>query len=171
MSLDDLLTTLERRSVVTPDTSFEEREVSLEPALIGAFTSVTPDTPRKSKEGVNVEKAVDVIGVTRARWWRFYYANREPKEASYSPTITYGEALAGEPDAIKAEPFEPRHRRPVIPLNASDETIILKWLSDIEETDEEIINAVLKQCQTDEDARNGYLRDAENSNENRRWLS
>lgn len=169
MSVDDLLTTLERR-VVTPDTSLKEPKVSLEPASIYACTSVTPDTPRKSKEGVNVEKAVDAIGGTRARWWRFYYANREPKEASYSPIVTYGEALAGEPDAIKAKPFEPRHRRPVMLLNANDEAIILKWLSDIEETDEEIINTVLKRCRTDEDARNGFLRDAKNSNENRRWL-
>jgi hypothetical protein len=54
-------------------------------------------------------------------------------------------------------------------LKTTEEEFILQWLSDIDETDEEIIEGVLKQCQTDEDARNGYLRDAKNSNENRRW--
>jgi hypothetical protein len=105
-----------------------------------------------------------------SRWWRFVYPNREPKEVSFFPPVTRAEALAGEVHAISAEPFEPSQRRPANLLSIEDEELILQWLSDIDETDEEIIEGVLKRCQTDEDARNGYLRDAKNSNENRRWL-
>jgi hypothetical protein len=105
-----------------------------------------------------------------SRWWRFVYSNREPKEVSFSPLVTRAEALAGEADAISAEPFVPLQRQPARPLKTSEEEFILQWLSGIGETDEEIIEGVLKRCQTNEDARKGFLRDAKNSNENRRWL-
>ena len=90
-------------------------------------------------------------------WWRFHYANRDPKEASYSPAATYAEAMAGEPDAISGEPFEPILRQPHAPLSQEEETVLLDWLERIDEKDEVLISAMLRQCHTDQDARDFFL--------------
>jgi hypothetical protein len=135
---------------------------------------------RENKTGILVELArfnklaseadngkVDIS----SRWWRFHYANRHAKEACYCPPVTRAEALAGEPGAINAESFEPTPRRPDEPLSETDEATVRKWLTDIDETDEDIINAVLNQCQTDEDAREAFLQLAEDRDDMRRWSS
>jgi hypothetical protein len=94
---------------------------------------------------------------TVSQWWRFHYVNRDPKESSFSPAATYAEAVAGEPDATKAEPFEPLLRQPRVPLSQEEETTLLDWLVRINETDEVMISAMLRQCQTDQDARDFFL--------------
>jgi hypothetical protein len=52
-----------------------------------------------------------------------------------------------------------------------EEAEIQEWLASIGETDEAMIAAVLGRCRMDADARKGFLQQARNSNENRRWLS
>ena len=93
---------------------------------------------------------------TASRWWLIHDPDREPLEVACYPPATHAEILAGRPDAIAAEPFEPILRRPTAPLAADDETAIREWLADIEETDPTIIADVLNQCRTDSDAR-GYF--------------
>jgi hypothetical protein len=100
-----------------------------------------------------------------SQWWRFHYVNRDPKESSFSPAATYAEAVTGEPDAIKAEPFEPLLREPHAPLSQEEETVLLDWLERINETDEAMISAMLQQCQTDQDARDFFLGLARNNRE------
>jgi hypothetical protein len=152
VSLDELLTSLESRSFHTPDTCFSNPEVSLKPASTNDCTPVTPDTPQKSSAQVLVPNQG-----TRSQWWRFHYVNRDPKESSFSPAATYAEAVAGEPDAIKAEPFEPLLWQPSAPLSQEEETDLRDWLERINETDEVLISAMLHQCQTDQDARDFFL--------------
>lgn len=158
MGLDDLLTMLERRRTDTPDTSCNLLEVSAKPAPIGACTHDTPGTPQKDSWGDDVRKAgMCAMAATTSRWWRFHYLDGAQKEAAYCPSVTRVEALAGEPDAIAAEPFEPICRRPDEPLRANDETAIRAWLRHIKETDEGIVSNVMKQCHTDADARSYFI--------------
>ena len=89
-------------------------------------------------------------------WWRFHYADDHSKEASYCPPVTHAEALAGEPDAITAQPFKPLPRQPKEPLSEKDEASIRVWLTRINETDDEIA-AVLHQCRCDEGARTSFI--------------
>lgn len=79
------------------------------------------------------------------------------KEASYSPAATHAEAMTGEPDAVSAEPFEPLLREPNGPLSEKEETVLLNWLKRIDETDETMIRAMLRQCQTHQEARDFFL--------------
>ena len=94
---------------------------------------------------------------TTSQWWRFHYAQGDSKEASYSPAATHAEAMAGEPDAIKAEPFEPLLREPRALLSHEEKTILLDWLGRINETDEAIISAMLHQCRMDQEARDFFI--------------
>jgi hypothetical protein len=91
------------------------------------------------------------------QWWRFHYSNREPKEASYCPTVNEAEALEGEPDAIYAEAFEPARRQPDGLLSENEEIEVREWLTYIGESDEAMIAVALKQCRTDADARDAFL--------------
>jgi hypothetical protein len=152
MTLDELLTSLERRGGDTPDTPRNVVEVSAKAAPTGACTPDTPDTRQKS----SAEAVVPNQGMT-SQWWRFHYARGDSKEASYSPAATHAEAMAGEPDAIKAEPFEPVLREPRAPLSQEEKTTLLDWLERIIETDEAMISAMLHQCQTDQDARDYFI--------------
>lgn len=94
---------------------------------------------------------------TISRWWLFHYADRHPKEACYYPAATRDHALAGEPDAITAEAFEPVLREPDEPLSEKDEAVIRSLLADTGEDDEGIAVA-LELCRTDQDARDAFLR-------------
>lgn len=156
MTLDELLTSLERRGGDTPDTPRDLVEVSVKAARTGACTPDTPNTRQKS----SAEVVVPDQGAS-SQWWRFHHAQGDSKEASYSPAATRAEAMAGEPDAIKAEPFEPLLRQPHAPLSQEEETVLLDWLGRINETDEVLINAMLHQCQTDQDARDFFIGFAE----------
>jgi hypothetical protein len=151
MTLDELLTSLERRSD-TPDTLGNMAEVSAKAARTGACTPDTPETRQKS----NAEVVVPDQGTT-SQWWRFHYAQGDSKEASYSPAATHAEAMAGEPDAISAGPFEPMLRPPSAPLTQEEKTVLLDWLGRIGETEEAMISTMLRQCQTDQDARDFFL--------------
>src|SRR5690348_3799721 len=93
---------------------------------------------------------------TTSHWWRFRYSNREPKEASYWPSVNEAEALEGEPEAISAEPFEPIRRQPDEPLSENEGIEIREWLTYIGETDEAMITVTLEQCRTDADAREAF---------------
>lgn len=109
------------------------------------------------QDAVPATKAiVGEIGAA-SRWWRFHYTDREPKEASYSPAATHAQALAGEPDAITAEAFEPIRRKPTKLLSPYHQSKIKAWLRHIGETDESIVKKVIYQCNTDADARSCYL--------------
>jgi hypothetical protein len=160
MTLDELLTSLERRRGDTPDTPRNLVQVSAKAARTGACTPDTPETRQTS----NVEVVVPDQGTT-SQWWRFHYAQGDSKEASFSPPATYAEAVTGEPDAIKAEPFEPLLREPHAPLSQEEETVLLDWLERINETDEAMISAMLHQCQTNQDARDFFLGLARNNRE------
>ncbi|WP_091136575.1 hypothetical protein [Nitrosospira sp. Nsp14] len=152
MTLDELLTSLERRGGDTPDTPGNLVQVSAKAAQTGVCTPDTPDT----RQHISAEVVVPNQGTT-SQWWRFHYAQGDSKEASYSPAATHAEAMSGEPDAIKAEPFEPLLRQPRAPLSQEEEAILLDWLGRIGETDEVLINAMLHQCQTDQDARDFFI--------------
>ncbi|HVW64734.1 MAG TPA: hypothetical protein VHB01_06935 [Nitrosospira sp.] len=168
MSLDDLLKVLERNDGDTLYTSYKVSKVSLEPASIGACTSVTPDTPQKINAGAESQKQ-DVNKEVKSRWWRFYYTNRDYKEVSYCPEVTRAKALASEREAIGAEAFEYIPHRPVTSLSQSEGDLIQDWLEHINETDEATIATVLEQCQTDQDARVAFLRTAKRWYKNLPW--
>lgn len=157
MSLDELLTSLERRRAETPDTPCNPAEVSAKPAQTGACTPDTPGTPQKIDVEVEVKKADGAALGTVSYWWRFQYAYRPPQEMCYCPPVTHAEALAGEPDAITAQPFESIPRRPDTPLYGEDVAVIQSWLAHINETDDEMIAAVIDQCRTDADARAWFI--------------
>jgi hypothetical protein len=168
MSLDDLLKVLERNDGDTLDTSYKESKVSLEPASIGARTSVTPDTPQKINAGAESQKQ-DVNKEVKSRWWRFHYANRDCKEVSYCPEVTRAEALVSEREAIGAEAFEYIPHRPLTSLSQSEDDLIQDWLEHINETDKATIATVLEQCRTDQDARVAFLRTAKRWYKNLPW--
>lgn len=90
-------------------------------------------------------------------WWLVHYPDREPLQLACRPAASLAEILAGQPDAIAAEPFEPIKRLPTSLLNADDETAIREWLAGIDETNLEIIADVLNQCRTDSDARDYFI--------------
>ena len=121
---------------------------------------------RENKTGILVELARFNKPATKAdngnadissRWWRFHYTDREPKEASYSPAATHAHALAGEPDAITAEAFEPIRQLPDKPLSEEDEASVRALLAGIGEADEGMITVALEQCRTGQDARDAFL--------------
>ena len=158
MKLDDLLAALEKGESDTPATPLNPTEVSAKAAPRETYTPVTPITPPKSNMRGEVRKPAGVTYGTTSHWWRFHYANREPKEASYWPMVNEAEALEGEPDAISAEPFEPIPRQPDEPLSEDEEIKIREWLTYIGETDEAMITVALEQCRTDVEARDAFLR-------------
>jgi hypothetical protein len=156
MKLDDLLAALERSGIDTPDTSCNAPEVSAKAASIKACT---PDTPATLQNGHGKRETGkgDAVIEAASRWWRFHYPSGGQKEACYSPLATRAAAMAGEPNAITAEPFERTCQKPAEPLGTGEATAISAWLRQIGETDEEI-SRVLKRCDTDADARAGFLR-------------
>lgn len=155
MELDDLLTLLERE-VDTLDTPRNPAEVSAKPTSTGACTLATPDTSRKdNKENYDGETS-NQDELKSSIWWRFRYRDGTQKEAAYCPAVTHEEALAGEPDAITVQSFEPIPRQPKEPLSENDEALIRAWLARITEMDDEIA-AVLNQCRYDVDARASFI--------------
>lgn len=157
MALDDLLTMLERRGVDTPDTPCNPAGVSAKSAQIGDCTRDTPNTPQKVNVEIEARKADGATLGAASCWWRLHYADNPPKEVSYCPPVTHAEALAGEPDAISAQPFQPVPRQPKERLSERDETLIRVWLARINETNDEMIAAVLNQCRRDADAKTSYI--------------
>lgn len=156
MAIDDLLTLLERKGVDTLDTPRNLAEVSAKPASTDACTLATPDTSRKVNPENNDGETCKHDGKTSI-WWRFRYRDGTPKEAAFCPAVTHAEALAGEPEAITAQSFEPIPRQPNTPFSEQDEALIRVWLAGINETDEEIIAGVIDQCRYDADARAGFI--------------
>ncbi|ODT82150.1 MAG: hypothetical protein ABS69_05325 [Nitrosomonadales bacterium SCN 54-20] len=158
MSLADLIRgkkALDKFATATPATFAtpkpeERRTVATVAGVAVAIPADSiPETP------VKVETSDTA---TASHWWRFHYSNREPKEASYWPTLNEAEALEGELDAISAEPFEPTRRQPDEPLSEDEEIEIREWLTYIGESDEAMIAVALEQCRTDADARDAFLR-------------
>lgn len=94
-------------------------------------------------------------------WWRIYYAGRAPIEVAYCPPANRAEVKAGEPGAVAAEPFEPVGRRAKTPLSGCQEGLIRRWLAKIGETDVDTIEDLLDRCHTDVDAREYFLKFAE----------
>ena len=129
-------------------------------------------TIRENKTGILAELARCNMPASEAdngdadisfRWWRFRYLNGMLKEASYCPPATQAEALLGEPDAITAEAFEPRVTQPNTSLEEKDEAAILAWLGRIGETDRDTILDVLNSCRTNAEARESFIREAQQS--------
>ena len=141
-----------------------------EKATVATVATVAVAIPADSIPETPV-KAGTSNTATVSHWWRFHYSNREPKEASYWPTVNETEALEGEPDAISAEPFEPTRRQPDEPLSEDEEIEIREWLTYIGETDEAMITVALEQCRTDAEAREAFLRMAVKRSDNKEGLS
>jgi hypothetical protein len=144
----------------------EEGQTVANVATVAVANPAKPNPASQISDRAGVDNAT-----TASPWWRFHYAEREPKEVMYSPPVNHAEAVSGEPDAISAEPFVPTLRKPDEPLSMEEEAEIREWLASIGETDEAMIATVLRKCKIDADARKGFLQEARNSNENRRWLS
>lgn len=154
MSLADLIKKRETRTAAanSAKTANDERRSSpplAKLATLALANAAEGHGPVLGKTG----SAVTAI----SQWWRFHYADGTVKEASYSAEATRAEALAGEPDAIKAEPFEPLLRKPHAPLSQEEEATLLDWLRRIDETDEAIITAMLHKCQTNQDAKDFFI--------------
>lgn len=90
-------------------------------------------------------------------WWQLRYADRAPMQVAYCPPARYNEVMAGEPDAVAAEPFEPARRQPDTPLSATHETLLRQWLAMIDERDPDTIKELLDRCQIDAEARTYLL--------------
>jgi hypothetical protein len=105
------------------------------------------------------ELVPDLAGDTATTfyWWQFHYADGGLKYASYCSPTTHDEALAGEPDAMSAEPFEPILRPPAEPLTEKEEGLVRTLLDAIGEEDEVVIARALEQCRTDQDAKDAFL--------------
>jgi hypothetical protein len=160
MGLDELLEMLEGRGVDTSDTSCIQAAVSARSAQMLGCTSDTPDTSGKREVNNCRQDARKPATAGISALWRFHYPDRKPKEARFSPPVSHAEALTGEQDAIRAEPFEPICRQPNLALRERDEAKVRKWLAHIGETDGEVVAEVLDQCRTDADARKYYIHHA-----------
>lgn len=145
----DKLATATPATVATPKLEERRTVATVATVAVAIPTAPIPGTPAKAGTSDTA---------TSSHWWRFHYSNREPKEASYCPTVNEPEALEGEPDAIYAEPFEPTRRQPDRPLSKDEEIEMREWLMYIGESDEAMIAAALEQCCTDADARDAFLR-------------
>jgi hypothetical protein len=157
VTLDELLTSLEEKGgLATPDTSCNPTGVSVKPPQTGTCTPDTLDTPQNDNEGNDNGKALNLAPAASC-WWRFHYADRHSKEACYCPPASQDHALAGEPDAITAEAFEPVLQEPDEPLSEKDKAVIRSLLADIGEDDEGIALA-LEKCRTNQDARDAFLK-------------
>lgn len=97
-----------------------------------------------------------------SRGWLVRYADGSMVDVYFTPAATRAEALIEYPDAITAEPIpETAKRIPTAPMTANEEAAIRAWLAHIEETDPAIIADVLDKCRTDADAREYFIRRAE----------
>lgn len=141
----------------------EEGQTVANVATVAVANATTPEPASPISDGAGNTRVVSYR-------WRFQYRDREPKEAMYTPAVNHAEALSGEPDAISAEPFEPTRRRPDRPLNKEEQASIGKWLASIGETDVASITTLFWQCNTDEDERRAFLRQAIDSND-KKWGS
>lgn len=162
MGLDNLLAALERRPIETYDTPCNLGEVLAKHAPMRACTLDTPDTPQYGNTGNEVREVI-TSDTAASCWWRLHYSDWEAVEIAYYPSATHAEVLAGEPNAIEAEPFKPIPGKPGAPLTAEDETVIRAWLAHIEETDPATISDVVNQCQLDADAREYFIQQGQRS--------
>jgi hypothetical protein len=94
MGLDALLARLSGWSD-TPDTPCNPVEVSAKPALIGACTLDTSDTPEIIKCCVNADSDS----------WVIDFADCESYQATFSVAVDHAGALATYPDTVAAEPI------------------------------------------------------------------
>ena len=105
----------------------------------------------------------DNVNNSEARycWWRINYADRPPLEIAYCPPMNHAEVEAREPSAVTVELFVPTFRRAEISLSGFQEALIRRWLTKIGETDIDTIEDLLARCQIDADAREYFLKLAE----------
>lgn len=89
--------------------------------------------------------------------WLFHFADRNPLEVTFSSVATHTEVLDTYPSALAAEPIEPGRRQPDTLLAGNQEAVVLDWLAQIGETDQEAIAEVLTQCEHAAHARAYYL--------------
>lgn len=154
MSLADLIKKRETRKDVYANSAKTASDVKLAPPQLAKIATLALADP--AEEHAPAFASTGGAAPT-SEWWRFYYADGQLKEATYSPPVNHAEALRGEPDARLAEPFEPMLRHPVEPLSEKEEVAVRSSLAAIGETDEEMIMVALEQCRTDQDARDAFL--------------
>jgi hypothetical protein len=120
MTLNELIMSLERRQADTPDTPYDAAEVSVKTAPIGACTPYTPDTPQKCSAEDVLQKAAQVIQQVAISLYEPRAEGSELQSGSY-----LCRTVAGEPDAMKAEPFKPLLGEPHAPLSQVEEITLL----------------------------------------------
>ena len=138
-----------------------------EAATVARIATVAVANPKEEKTteklgaGETAATAEDCLAVAASRWWLIHYPDRDPVEVSCTPDATHADILAWHPDAVAAEPFTPTTRRPSAPMTTAEETAIRAWLALIEETDPATIAEVIGQCQSDADARDYFIGQAQ----------
>lgn len=153
---------------MTPETIIREAQadgvsVALSPAgtikVNGGQAAVNRWLPiiRENKPGI-----LAALREPRSRGWQVKYPDGSMIETYVLPEPTRAEVLRDYPGAIAAEPIpEAAKRIPTAPMTAEEEAAIRAWVAYIEETDPATIADVLHQCRTDADAREYFVRRAE----------
>ncbi len=74
-----------------------------------------------------------------------------------TPPATLAQIRHAHPEAVRAEPIPEPDSRAAVALTAGEATAIRAWLAYVGEHDEEVIRAILGECQRDRGARDYYL--------------
>jgi len=96
--------------------------------------------------------------VNKTYWcWMLHFAERESIIATFSPEANQREALEWFSDCIAAKPVIPPTLAPSNHMNLQQEASVRSWLEGIWETDQEIINEVLRMCRADAEVLAYYM--------------
>ena len=174
MSLETLLTRLERGGGGTPGTPSEISGVPPKPAQTVGWTPGTHETPQKTIPAAPAK--FDAESVTEAfaeraaileydaglereqaehEAWRILLRDGTLMTCYYDPPMTRAQVVAAVADVADLEPVPPAEADGE--LSRQDEAHLRAWLALIGETDERMICAVLEQCRGDGDALAYYL--------------
>ncbi len=157
MTLAALIRKRESAKVATATRSIstiDGKEMAGTVARIAAVAVANPQDQKTAGPPGNVHTSDTT---TTFQWWLIHFSDREPVEVACYPAAIYADILAGRPDAIAAEPFEPIRRQPAAPLLPDNEAAIQAWLAHIGETNRDIIDSVFEQCRVDNDARDYFI--------------
>ena len=113
------------------------------------------------KEHKNSIRA-ELLGISqcqdgRRSWWRIYRTDQPPTAVSCNPETTHQQMRELHPEALRIEPHEPQITIPTRTLSTDEEMAIRWWLGQIGETDQDIIDHVLRQANIDQEAREFFL--------------
>lgn len=124
-------------------------------ALTSEIQACTPETP-VTQPTIHSDLG-DSSPFTSSRWWRLYFADRDPVRVACFPAATRAEILTRYPDIAAAAPLTPTYREPSTPLSVEAEVAIRAWLTLIDEEDLSTIVEVIRLCQCDLDTRNYFI--------------